>query len=224
MKYDRLDEAGTIHIHYEGPSLDALALGILEVQLHRIAEKVAVATLVSDRRSVFDLLQHPSFLPPGAWRQLRKRWPKSFDPMLYYDFVPQSLVDIEGYASDSPVVRLRSESIRSGSLYQDLAVYLASALSNSDVRAVLQGFGGNLLYAIINSGLRGIEWVGERIQLPSGERKTQSVPVVFDPFDVGPNLREIAKELIANSNGEASTLKITHKVRDGQKEIVIQLK
>lgn len=82
MNYEPLSDAGTIHIEYRGPQLDALALGTLETQLHKIAEKVAIRTLLEDQRGMLALLDRPGLMSDYSWRMMRKRWPKMLDP--YY--------------------------------------------------------------------------------------------------------------------------------------------
>ena len=224
MKYELLDDLGTIHVHYEGPQLDALSLGVLEIQLHHIAEKVAFRTLIRDIRTAFELLDSPSLIPLRFWRDLHRSRVKGRDPLYLYEYYSNYGGHIAGPLRQLPLIRLRSTSIRSGSLFQELSVFVASTLSNPDVRAVLQGFGGNLLYAFVSCGMKGIEWVGEAASPPKDRHANVADTSEFDPFDVGVNVREIAKELIANSNGEASSIKITSKTKEGQHEVKIEVK
>lgn len=90
-------------------------------------------------------------------------------------------------------------------------------LANPDSRAVLQGFGGNLLYGIYQSGLRGIEFVRSR-------NESREDPPNYDPYDVGNNLRLIVSELIANGNGETSTVTIKHQIKDGESQVQIKVR
>jgi hypothetical protein len=45
MDYASLDEAGTLHIEYDGPPLDALTLGTFQIQLQFIVQQVALRLL-----------------------------------------------------------------------------------------------------------------------------------------------------------------------------------
>ena len=215
MNYQELSEVGTLHVEYQGPQLDARSLGMLETQLHSIAEKVAIRTLLEDQRGLFALLDHPGFVSEYSWRRRRKSWPKMFDPF-FLEMFPFRRELLEESLRQLPIVRLRSENIRSGSLYQDLTLYLAEVLSNPDTRAVLQSFGGNLLYSVYQSGLRGVEYV-------QGSFHQREAAPVFDPYDVGDNVRKIVAELIANGNGEASKVTIKHKIKDGESQVQIQI-
>lgn len=216
MNYEQFSDAGTLHVEYHGQPLDALALGTLELQLHKIAEKVAIQTLLEDRRGIFALLDRPGFVSDYSWRRMRKRWPKMMAPY-FADIFPPSYSALEESLRDIPIVRLRTDSLRSGSIYQDLTLYVAEVIANPDTRAVLQGFGGNLLYSIYESGLRGIEF----IRSPNEPREK---PSSYDPYDVGDNLRKIAAELIANCDGETSTVTIKHKIKDGESEVQIRVR
>jgi hypothetical protein len=49
MRYELLEEVNRLRIEYEGPPLDASALGILQLQLQEIVDKVATELLARDR-------------------------------------------------------------------------------------------------------------------------------------------------------------------------------
>jgi len=210
-----VEEAGTLSIEYSGPEIDMLSLGVLETELHAIAEKVAILSLVRDRRSVFSLLDHPGFVTPKTWRIIKGKWPEYAGPF-FFEFPFR--FDSEEMNANARAIRLRTHDLKRGSIIHEVGLYLAETLTNPDSRAVLQGFGGNLLYAIYQSGLRGIELVrGPNVpDLPA--------PPTYDPYDVGENLRDIAKELILNNDGEASTVTIKHKIGEGVSEVQIRVR
>ena len=48
MQYELIDEAQPLQINYEGPTLDAITLGVLQVQLQEITDKVAYGLLARE--------------------------------------------------------------------------------------------------------------------------------------------------------------------------------
>lgn len=205
MQYSLLDDPGQLQVEYEGPPLDALTIGVLETQLHKIAEKVALFTLIKDVPARLILLEHPDLVPIEFWQ----RWRPGFWWLYEREFVD--------FRRPVPLVRLRTDEVRTGSFYQDLSVVVAHVLIAPDTRAVLQGFIGNMLFAIFQSGIRGVMW-RKRDSEPTND--TSESPTTLDPFEVGDNVRAITCAIAANSEGKNWKLKI--KDKRGQ-EIVAEI-
>jgi hypothetical protein len=137
MKYAHLEEAGTLSLLYDGPLLDLLTLGTMQIEMQGMADRVATALLA--REGLVDV--------DRPWLMFRKPQPfirqRSFGRVL----------------TDEPVpVRLVSRRIRCESpLEQDLIFLVPAILADPDVRAVLQGIAGNIVTSVAASGIRGLK-------------------------------------------------------------------
>jgi hypothetical protein len=97
----------------------------------------------------------------------------------------------------APVRFIRADirTISTGSLHQEVAFGLAIVLSDPDVRAILQNLAADIVWAIGASGIRGIRSRPERPPLDVLPLKNR------DPFDIGPNMREVLLALSERSEG-----------------------
>ena len=83
-----------------------------------------------------------------------------------------------------------------GSLWELLALGVASALADPHVVAVLDNLAANIVWGIGMSAVRGVRlrWPQMRPRLETHPRHRQD----NDPFEVGPNLREVLLAAVAN--------------------------
>jgi hypothetical protein len=216
MEYNEIEEAGKLKVFYEGPTLDLLTIGRLQINLHRIIEHVAIVTL-GENESVLDFLKFDHIsITRKQFSTMWRRYP-DFRRRGYPIFYPELYLNEDNFA-DAPIVRTTCHRAEVGSWEQELGFAIISTLSHPDIRAALQGLGGNILYAIMNSGLRGIS------AIKGCEPRSNDPSSNFDPFDVGPNVADIAKHLIAHGGSKAKKLTITHTRKDQESdEIEIKL-
>ena len=94
------------------------------------------------------------------------------------------------------IVRGDISSISIGSLLESISFGVAIAFADPNVRAVLQNLAANIIWAASLSGVRGIvgHARGFLTSLPSWRNRS-------DPFEIGPNLRDIL-HAVAENNGE----------------------
>ena len=233
MDYTEIEEAGRLELIYDGPPLDLRTLGHLQLELHQIIDDIAFATLLEDRVLRDYILFERFPLSPRRLSLIQRHYPKMLRGpwfherwMLGPDY-PETPYDVPLVRTttpyDVPLVRTTCHRAEVGSWYQELGFAAALILTNPDVRASLQGLGGNILYAMLNSGLRGVEVVKGKIRdhKPRGNVET---PPTYDPYDIGPNLMNVAKHLVDNGGSDAKSLTIKHKIKDGESEVQIRLR
>jgi hypothetical protein len=210
VEYDEIEEAGKLKIFYEGPTLDLLTIGRLQINLHRIIEHVAIVT-IGENESVLDRLKFD--LIPITRKQFSTMWRRypHFRRRGYPRFYPELYLNEDNF-EDVPIVRTTCYRAEVGSWEQELGFTIISTLSHPDIRAALQGLGGNILYAIMNSGLRGIS------AIKGCEPRSNNTSANFDPFDVGPNVAEIVKVFVDHGGSKAKKLTITHTRNDQESE------
>jgi len=183
--YEELEEAGQLIIKIDGNSLDVYTLGVLQINLHYISNKVA-----------YWLLSQEGILEP-TWRR-----PK-------YLSVKRSFSQID-------IIKVKINEVKAGSWYESVRFFLATALAEPDIRAILQNLAANIIWAIGASGIRGIVTKPEiqppKIYPPLLKRQ--------DPIEIGPNLRETIMSLSQNNN--KGTLKFEHE--SNQEKIKVEIK
>lgn len=115
-------------------------------------------------------------------------------------------------------VRAEISEIKMGSLFETLSFGIAVVLADPDVRAVLQNLAANIVWAVGASRVRGII---SRVKKPPLDVPPLRRP---DPFDVGPNLRDIILAIAESSNGESADLRFKYQSPQGERmEVVIRI-
>ena len=122
----------------------------------------------------------------------------------FYDHEPQSIVRSE-------VSRLEY-----GSYELELSFFIAS-FADPDLRAALQGFAGNVIYAISRSGLNVV-----RRYLRGEPRGQKNRDGSRDLFDVGPNIRGIVKQVSESIDGRGARIRIWRDP-EGHEEVHIEI-
>jgi hypothetical protein len=181
--YEYLEECGLLSIRYKGKELDSYTFGIFHLNLHEIIQKVALDLLV--RREII-----------GA-------------PYVEFDYRFRS-IDFPRHLRR--VIRAEVSEIKVGSLSETIKFFVIATLADPDARSVLQGFVGNLLFAISSSGLKGIT---SNLR----DRHTKYNAISNDPLDIGPNLRDMMIALAENNMGHG--IELTFKNMDNQVTIRI---
>ena len=131
MQYEILKEVQPLKINFICDTLDVATLGILQLQLQEITDKVAYSSLLDD---------------------------ETVDPRLLNRFYyPRDTY----FSSDSDrsydrIIKAQVNYIRSGSLEQEVVFALSSILIDPDVRSVVLGVASNIVYAIGASGVEGV--------------------------------------------------------------------
>jgi len=105
-------------------------------------------------------------------------------------------------------IRPEVRQIQLGSLYETISFAIANVLADPNTIAVLQNLGANVIWAIGLNGVRGVARV-----IPRGIPTLRDIPPLrrTDPFDVGPNIRDIALAFSESNNGRTSELKIKYR-------------
>jgi len=123
-------------VYYDGPILDLLTLGTLQIELQGMADRVALALLARDGLIDVD----------KPWLLFRKP-----QPFIRPRSTGRSATD------DVVPVRVMCQRIRSESpLEQDMIFMIPALLADPNARAVLQGIAANILTGIGATGLRGL--------------------------------------------------------------------
>lgn len=114
-------------------------------------------------------------------------------------------------------IKAEINSIRIGSLEQSIAFTIASVLADPNVISIMQNLAANVVWAIWASGVRAIK--DKYLNPPKSHFIDQR-----DPFDVGPNIREIVLAVAENSNGRTAEIKIKHRSPDNEiTQVIIKI-
>jgi hypothetical protein len=188
VRYEPLEEAGTLSVVYSGPALDLFAIGVLQANLQEIFDKVA-----------FWLSAEAGLVSPDPRRRPWRGLPPWQPP-------PR-------------IVRGELKHIAVGSLTQEIAFVLAAVLSDPDVRAILQGFAGNVVFAIARTGLQSIQETAVEATRPIRHfwRDRQ------DPADLGANVRSMAVAVAESVPNGKATIRIKARGRGMEQEVVIMI-
>jgi hypothetical protein len=106
-------------------------------------------------------------------------------------------------------VKAEVQSVKIGSLGEAIAFGIATVLADPNVIAIMQNLGANVIWAIGTSGVRGIK------------KKSASPPEGYlwkqrDPFDIGPNLRDVALAVAENNGDKVAEMKFKHRLPNGE--------
>jgi hypothetical protein len=104
-----------------------------------------------------------------------------------------------------------------GSLWELLAFGVAAALADPHVIAVLDNLAANVIWGIGMSAVRGVDlrWPRGRPRLETHPRRRQD----NDPFEIGPNLREVLIAAVANPALESLEIAI-----EGEEQTSVEMK
>jgi len=189
MRYDEVESIAPLSLEYQGPTLDLYTLGVLQMNLQEIVDKVS-----------HDLLRDEELV--GIYFQ-RYRYNGNISHFF-----------------NGRIVKANVKHISSGSLYEDITFSVLAAVSDSDVRAVLQSLGAAIIFEIVKTGYAKLTKHRESNNTNSSIRKRHKHPT--KSFDVGPNIRAIVIALAENGGGQ---LKIKSKSEEGGDiEIDIEVK
>ena len=109
------------------------------------------------------------------------------------------------------IVKADMSKVQVGSLLESLTFGIAVVLADPNVRAVLQNLTANLIWAMSVSGIRGI--VDKSPDFMSGHFPWRQRR---DPFEVGPNLRDIILAVAENNGGKDSQITFKSRYRNQQ--------
>ena len=115
------------------------------------------------------------------------------------------------------VLRTEISRVNSGSL-EEVVGFMIAAFADPDVRAVLQGFAGNVVYALSKSGLD--KYIRNSKNIEERKEKYRGSSHFKDKYDVGPNTRAIIQAVVAELNGRSASIKFK---RDGNGGVEIEI-
>ncbi|MBN1663580.1 MAG: hypothetical protein JW943_08270 [Deltaproteobacteria bacterium] len=108
------------------------------------------------------------------------------------------------------IIRSEIRQIKLGSLSEIITFSVASVLSDPNVTSLLQNLGANIIWAIGESGVKGVK------------NKFHPQPNKFswfkrsdDPVEIGPNLRDVLLAIARNTNGKKAVLKFKSRSPNG---------
>jgi hypothetical protein len=115
------------------------------------------------------------------------------------------------------IVKAEVRQVRVGSLEEYIVFTVASVLGDPNVIAIMQNLGANIIWAIGESGVRGIK------------NKIYGQPNKFrwfyrddDPVEIGANLRDVLMAIAKNNNGKKAEIRFKSKSPNKeQTEVVI---
>jgi hypothetical protein len=115
------------------------------------------------------------------------------------------------------IVKAEVRQVQVGSLTEVIYFAVASVLADPNVIAVMQNLGANVIWAIGESGVRGIK------------NKIYNQPNKFrwfyrddDPVEIGANLRDVLMAIAKNNNGKKAEIRFkTRSPNKEQTEVVI---
>lgn len=111
------------------------------------------------------------------------------------------------------IIKAEVQQVQIGSLDEVITFAVATALADPNVIAVLQNLGANIIWAIGESGVRGIR--NRTHHQPNGFRWFNRDD---DPVEIGPNLRDVLVAIAKNNNGKKA--EIRYKSRSSNREQV----
>jgi len=179
--YESLEEAGTLEVTLTGDAPDLDALGFFQVHFQEIIDRVSYWVAIEG-----------GLVPPGRWNSPHiRRLGRAFR-----------------LGEPGPLVKGRVVGVSSGSLIQEIGFALAVVVADSDMRAILQNLAANVVWAICNSGIRGVRscFNNSNINRPNSVRPSNR----RDPADIGPNLRAIVLALA--ESGHTAEIHVKSKV------------
>lgn len=154
MRYEPLEEAGTLEVVLTSGPPDLDALGVAQTHLQEIVDRVAYWVAIEEGLLAPSRRQLPHLRRLG--REFRLGEP--------------------GY-----LVKGRVLGAASGSLLHEIGFVLAAVVADPDMRAVLQNLAANVVWAIGRSGLRGVR-TNTNLDQPSGRPRQDRVdPVDIGP-------------------------------------------
>ena len=115
------------------------------------------------------------------------------------------------------IVKAEVRQVQVGSLTEVIYFAVASVLADPNVIAVMQNLGANVIWAIGESGVRGIK--NKIYNQPNKFRWFQRDD---DPVEIGPNLRNVLVAIAKNNNGKNAEIRFkTRSPNKEQTEVVI---
>lgn len=117
------------------------------------------------------------------------------------------------------IIKAEIQQVRVGSFTEGIGFTIAAVLADPNVIAVLQNLGANVIWAIGESGVRGI-----RNRIHSQPNRFRWFQRDADPVEIGPNLREVLVAIARNNNGKRASIKFKSRSPNGEQtevEIVI---
>jgi len=120
--------------------------------------------------------------------------------------------------TSSRLIRAELRDVKLGSLYQDISFVVASIIADPSVIAILQNLSANVIWAIGESGVKGIK---KRLSFSPNNflwyRRKE------DPIEIGANLREVMIAIAENNQGKKSELKFKSRIGNESYEVVLTI-
>jgi hypothetical protein len=189
MQYEYLENAGKLEIEYKGRLLDANSLGILQINLQEMADLVALNLVEAAG------LLGRYYAPYGFLRHFRREIPHR------------------------SIIRVEVRELKVGSLYQEVVFYIPNILADPDVRAVLQGLAGTIIWEIGKATVRGIKLLRNKkpVELPPPTSNPR------EQFDISPNLRDIGIAIAENADDEGAQIIFRSRYAEGENEAIFTI-
>jgi hypothetical protein len=190
VQFQPLENANPLEIVYSGERLDLYALGVFQLHMQDVIDKVTLGLL----------LQAGLIEPSG--RRAR--------------YLPR-----QQFPASERFIRAEIRELGIGSLTEVVTFAVVTAIADPHVIAVLQNLAANVVWAIGQSGVRGIRTRLSRT--PNDFRWLNRND--DDPLEIGPNLRPILVALAENNQLRRAELRFKSRNRYGEEveaEVIIE--
>ena len=199
--FDPLDIAGKLEIEVKNISLDSFALGVLQINLHEISNKVGFWLLNKEarygRNTIMSSYHKATLDSFNIGRQERS----------------------SNFTRQSSIIQTNIENIGIGSLHETVSFGLVTALAIPSVQSILQNLAANIIWLVSTSGIGVIirrRWSEEHMQLPDVKFE--------DTVDIIPNLKQIISSLPKGERGSPVELELRYKTRNNEKiELLLRI-
>ncbi len=179
-----------VEIDAEAGWVDLYTFGVVQLSLQHIADKVAFR-LLSEEGILEPSWKRPAYLP----RRFQLEYPR--------------------------LVRLTLQELSLQSpLFEILTIAVAAVISDPHSVAILENLAANVVWAIGQSGVRGVRTLWRR-QEPIGEQqRMRGRQHRNDPIEIGPNVRDIV--IAAQENPKIKRIRVKW-IRGRQEEASVEI-
>ncbi len=113
------------------------------------------------------------------------------------------------------IIKAEVQQIETGSFFESIGFAIAVVMADPNVIAILQNLGANIIWAIGESGVRGI-----REKLIPKPNRFRWFHRDVDPVEIGPNLREVLVAIAHNNQGRTARIKFRSSLPSGERREV----
>lgn len=123
------------------------------------------------------------------------------------------------FLASERIIKAEIRQVQIGSLTEEITFAVASVLADPNVIAVLQNLGANVIWAVGESGVRGI-----RNRIHPQPNKFRWFQRDDDPVEIGPNLRDVLVAIAQTNNGKKAEIRFKSGSRNReQTEVIITI-